>query len=170
MKSIIKFLENDQKKRRLHLCVSENGLIHILHYDCCRSICGKSSDALNCIISKELLITTFIEFIAGAIEEVNENFRPSFFWNSIDAASEPVDGQPYIQYKDIFSNTGELIYESGEYDIHVDSLNAAHVTMLYNSKFCKLCRGIFLEALFRSDEKNNIDILMDQYMLHDGES
>lgn len=165
MKSVVRYLEKDLKQRHINLGISANGLIHILRYDNNRSICGAIDGVHECVITKGLLITKFIEYMMHKIEAVKTNFRPSFFWDSINnMAANGMNVYSDGRSETIFAGLGESIYNSDEYDVHVDHLSASHVQMIYHSRLCRKCLEIFWGALFRCDEKYNLDDIIDQYM------
>ena len=165
MKSVVRYLEKDLKQRHINLCISVNEVIHILRYDKNRSICGAIDGVHECVITKGLLITKFIEYMMHKIEAVKINFRPSFFWNSINnMAANGMDVYSDDRSETIFAGLGESIYNSDDYDVHVDHLSASHIQMIYHSRLCRKCLGIFLGVLFRCDEKNSMDDIIDQYI------
>ncbi len=165
MKSVVEFLEANKMKNQIELCVSKNYLVHILHYNSRKPICGEFSEVHNCIISKKIFIKSFIEDIAKKIEDISKTQHHSYFWNEIDNfCKDEVEMSSNFQYKTVFTDIGELIYESNIYDTHVNVLDEKCIHIIYNSTLCKKCLGIFLGALFTLNSEIKIDNILDQYL------
>ncbi len=165
MKSIVQFMEANMRKNQIELCVSMNYLVHILHYNSRKSICGDISAVHHCIVTKKILIKSFIEDIARKIEDISKIQHPSDFWNEIDSfCKDEFEMSANFQYDTVFTDIGELIYESNIYDTHVDVLDEKCIHIISNSNLCKKCLGIFLGALFRLNANSKMDNILDQYL------